>query len=80
MFRGFRYRDPDNLLGNRYVGPPVVDCPGKKVSSRFHPAPILAQGVEQLRGQQDVAVAATLALANMNHHAFAVDLADLEVA
>ena len=47
---------------------------------RLHPAPVLAQGLQQLRGQQDVAVTATLALANMNDHAFAVDIGDLEVA
>ena len=63
-----------------YVGPPVVDGAGKQICLRLHPAPILAQGVQQFRSQQDVAVTATLALANMNDHAFAVDIADLEVA
>ena len=80
MFRGLRHGLPDNLLWDGHVGPPVVDGAGKQICLRLHPAPILAQGVQQLRGQQDVAVTAALALANMNDHAFAVDIADLEVA
>jgi hypothetical protein len=38
------------------------------------------EGVQQLRGQQNVSVTAALALANMNDHTFAVDIADPEMA
>jgi hypothetical protein len=79
-FRGLRHGLPDNLLCDGHVGPPVVDGAGEQICLRLHPAPILAQGVQQLRGQQDVAVTATLALANMNDHALAIDIADLEMA
>src|SRR5215468_3988804 len=45
----------------------------------WQPAPVLAQFFEQLRAEQDVAVFATLPSANMNDHALAVDVADLQV-
>ena len=80
MFRGLSHSGPDNLLCDGHVGPSVVDGAGKQICLRLHPAPILAQGLQQLRGQQDVAVTAALALANMNDHAFAVDITDLELA
>ena len=80
MFRGLRHGLPDNLLCNGNVGSPVVDGAGEQICLRLHPTPILAQGLQQLRGQQDIAVTAALALANMNDHPFAVDIADLQVA
>ena len=51
-----------------------------KDRSGLHPAPVLAQSLQQLRSQQHVAVNATLAAAHMNHHALAVDVGDLEMA
>src|SRR5258708_27944221 len=80
MFPGLDRGRPDILVRDGYIGPPVFDRAGEQLCLWFHPAPVLAQGLQQLRGQQDVAVTATLALANMNDHAFAVDIADLEVA
>ena len=41
--------------------------------------PVLAQFFEQLGAEQDIAVFAALSSADMNHHALAVDIADLQV-
>jgi len=35
-------------------------------------------GIEEFRAEHDVAVLATLAAENVDHHAFGVDVADLE--
>src|SRR5215469_5227358 len=45
----------------------------------WQPAPVLAQFFEQLRAEQDVAVFAAFPSADMNHHALAIDIADLQV-
>src|ERR1022692_3187342 len=54
---------------------------GEKPLLRLAPesAPVNTQFIEQLRAKHDVAVLATLALPNMNHHPLAVDVADLQV-
>src|SRR5262249_32900438 len=45
----------------------------------WQPAPVLAQFFEQLGAEHDVAVFAAFPSADMNHHALAVDVADLQV-
>ena len=54
---------------------------GKQPLLRLAPetAPVGAQFFEQLRAEHDIAVLAALALADMNHHPLAVDVADLQV-
>src|ERR1017187_9345509 len=42
-------------------------------------APVGAQLFEQLRAEHDIAVLASLALPDMDHHPLAVDVADLQV-
>ena len=54
---------------DRFVGARAVDGAGKQVRLRLHPAPVLAQGLQQLRAQRHVAVAAALALPDMDEHA-----------
>jgi len=49
---------PDDLLCNRHIGSPALNRPGEKIGLGLHPAPVLAQGLQQLRGQQHIAVAA----------------------
>src|SRR5450631_3100650 len=71
---------PDDLLSNGHVCPPVLHCAWKQIGLRLHPAPILAHGLQQLRGQQNVTISAALALANMNDHTLAVDVGDLQAA
>src|SRR5271170_6740938 len=54
---------------------------GKEPLRRLAPeaAPVDAQRVDQLRAQHDVAVQATLASPDMNHHALTVNIADLQM-
>src|ERR1035437_825843 len=71
---------PDDLLRNGDIGPPALHRAWEKIGLGLHPAPVLAQSLQQLRGQHYVAVAAPLALTHMNDHALAVDVGDLEMA
>src|SRR5258708_10322802 len=54
---------------------------GKEPVAGFspQPTPVLTQFFEQLGAEQDIAVFAALSSADMNHHALAVDIADLQV-
>jgi hypothetical protein len=54
---------------------------GKEPVAGFspRPMPVLAQFFEQLGAEQNIAVFAALSSADMNHHALAVDIADLQV-
>src|SRR5467141_1601946 len=54
---------------------------GKEPVAGFspQPTPVLAQFFEQLGAEHDIAVFAALSSADMNHHALAVDIADLQV-
>jgi hypothetical protein len=45
----------------------------------FQPAPVDAQSLEQLGAEHDITVLASLASADMNDHASAVDIADLQL-
>ena len=75
-----RHRLPDDLLCNGHICPPALHRTWEQIGLGLHPAPVLAQSLQQLRGQQHVAITATLALTHMNDHALAVDIGDLEVA
>ena len=63
------------------VMPGMPAIPGKEPIAGFSPqaTPVLAQFVEQLRAEHDIAVLAAFSSADMNHHALAVDIADLQV-
>jgi len=54
---------------------------GKEPVTGFspQPTPMLAQFFEQLGAEHDIAVFAALSCADMNHHALAVDIAELQV-
>src|SRR5208337_2224951 len=71
---------PDDLLCNGHVGSPALHRTWEQVGLGLHPAPVLAQSLQQLRSQQHIAVPATLALAYMNDHTLAVDIGDREMA
>src|SRR5258705_4317386 len=45
----------------------------------FQPAPVDAQSIEKFGAEHDITVLASLASPDMNDHAFAVDIADLQV-
>jgi hypothetical protein len=55
-------------------------CPETQVRLRPHPPLVLAQCVEQFWTQRYVAVAAALALTDMNEHAVAIDIRNLQLA
>src|SRR5487761_1299761 len=71
---------PEDLGGHRLAGC-VPAVAGKQPLLGLAPetSPVGAQLFEQLRAEHDVAILAALALANMNHHTLAVDIADLQV-
>src|ERR1700746_4107468 len=54
---------------------------GKKTVTGFPPqtTPVVAQFFEQLGAEHDIAVFAAFSSADVNHHALAVDIADLQV-
>src|SRR5215813_9075560 len=64
----------DRVVG----GMPTVA--GKEPAAGFswQPAPVLAQFFQQLRAEHDIAVFAALSSGDMNYHALAVDIADLQ--
>ena len=53
---------------------------GKRHPLRLHPSPVGAQRFQQRWAKGHIAVAPALALADMDHHALAVDIAGLELA
>ena len=79
-FGGLLTGSPEDLGGDRMTRcmPAVA---GKQPVGRLAPesAPVDAQRIEQLRAEHDIAVLASLAAPNMNDHALAVDIADLQV-
>ena len=68
-------------LGGDWITCRMPAVAGKEPLLRLAPetAPVSAQCFEQLRAEHDVAVLATLALPDMNHHPLAVDVADLQM-
>ena len=71
---------PDHLGGKRLIRTPVVDGARKQPGLRLHPAPVLPQGLQQLRTERDVAVTSALAMLNVDEHGLAIDVFDLQVA
>ena len=69
---------PDSFDRDRHVGSPALLVAWKQIGLRLHPAPVLAQGLQQLRAQRHVAVASAFAFTDVDHHALAVDVADLQ--
>src|SRR5664280_2421941 len=71
---------PQDLGGHRLAGC-VPTVAGQEPLLRLAPesAPVSAQRIEQLRAEHYIAVLASLALPDVNHHPLAVDVADLQV-
>ena len=78
--RGLLTGVPENLGGDR-ITCRMPSVAGKKPVGGFalQPAPVDAQGIEQLGAEHDIAVLASLASPDMNDHPLAVDIADLQV-
>src|SRR5271166_2095864 len=70
---------PKNLGRDRITGR-VPSVAGKQPVDRLasQPAPIAAQCLKELGAEHDIAVLATLASPDVNDHALAVDIADLQ--
>ena len=77
---GVLTRSPEDL-GSDGMTCGVPSVAGKQPLCRLapEPAPVDAQRIEQLRAEHDIAVLASLASLDMNHHALAVDIADLQM-
>ena len=69
---------PHDVGRDGHVGADAFDGTGKEIDFGLHPAPVHAQGLQQLGTEWNIAIASTLALVNADHHALAVDIADLE--
>ena len=70
---------PDDLAVNRMVD--RMPTPTRKQPQRGlapQPATVLSQGSEQLRAEHDIAILAAFAALDVDDHALAVDVADLE--
>src|SRR6187431_720579 len=80
LARGETDRLPDHLRGDRSIGPPPVLRAREEIGARSHPAVVLAQRCQERATQGDLAIAAALALLDAEHHALAIDVADLEMA
>src|ERR1700722_3061866 len=72
--RSFLHCHPNHFGRDRFVGTPTIDRTGEQVSLRSHPAPVLAQGGEQLLIERDLPIHSTLVTLNTNHHAAAIDI------
>src|SRR5882762_11949490 len=71
---------PENLGGDRMTRRmPSVAGEQPIGGLAFQPAPVDAQRIEQLGTEHDITVLAPLASPDMNDHALAVDIADLQV-
>ena len=68
-------------LGGDGITCRVPAVAGKQPLLRLAPetSPIDAKFLEHLRAEHDIAVFAAFSSADMNHHAFAVDVAELQV-
>jgi hypothetical protein len=71
---------PDGVGTDRNVGTPAIYGSGKEIVFGFQPTPVNTQGFQQRRTEWHLAIAATLALVNANHHALAVDIGGFQLA
>ena len=79
-FGGLLASVPENLGGDRMTRRMPSVAGEQPVSGlALQPAPVDAQGIEQLGAEHDIAVLASLASPDMNDHPLAVDIADLQV-
>ncbi len=71
---------PRHLRGDGNIGAPVLHGAGKQIGLGFHPTPIDAKCLQQLRAQRHIAVVAALALTDVHHHALAIDVSGFQAA
>jgi hypothetical protein len=71
---------PGCLGGDGDVRPPVPHGAGKQIRLGLHPAPINAKRLQEFLAQRHIAITIAFAVADVDHHAFAVDIGDLQAA
>ena len=69
---------PYGLVGDGPLGAAITYLAGKQINAGLLPAPVVAQGFQQLRRQRHVAIAQALAPVDVDDHALAVDVAHLQ--
>src|SRR5260370_21171720 len=69
---------PYGLVGDGPLGAAITYLAGKQIDAGLLPAPVVAQGFQQLRRQRHVAIAQALAPVDVDDHALAVDVAHLQ--
>ncbi len=69
---------PDRLVGDRLLDSAMAAAAREQIDSGPLGAPVRAQRIEQPGTEHDVTVLAPLAAVDMDDHALAIDIADLE--
>src|ERR1700688_2278786 len=69
---------PDGLVGDGLVYASLARGAGKEIATRLLPPPPAAQLFEQLRRERHIPVPRALTLADVDDHALAVDVFDLD--
>ncbi|MGC2109318.1 MAG: hypothetical protein WA655_07355 [Candidatus Korobacteraceae bacterium] len=70
---------PDDLVGDGSVHTPPFHDAGKDVGCRFHPAPVLAQCLQQFGTERHVPVAFAFALVNVDLHEFLIEIGGFQL-
>lgn len=78
--RGQAHRFPDHLRGDGGIGTPAVVRPRKEKGLRSHPSVVLTERGEKRGTQRNLAIAATFALLDAEHHALTIDVTDFQLA
>src|SRR5258707_13914229 len=77
---GFLASVPDHLgVDRRITGMPAVTWKQPCAWLALQSAPVLTQCLEQFWAEHDIPVFASLSALDVNHHAFAIDVADFQV-
>ena len=69
---------PHRLVGDGLLDAGCAPLGGEQIDAGLPPAPVLAQGFEQLRRQGNIAITRALAPVDVDDHALTVDVAHLE--
>jgi len=74
------HRLPDHLRRDWGIGTPAVVRPRKEKGLRSHPPVVLPERGEERGTQRNLAIAATFALLDAQHHAVTIDVTDFQLA
>src|SRR5262249_6455715 len=71
--------DPNGFVRNWLIESSATGACGEQIESRFAPAPVLAQDLQQGWTQRQVAIFATLARNHPEDHPLTIDIGDFKV-